>query len=156
MPNDALDSVDMRLLHALQLDASQPHKQLAEACHVSEATCSRRIARLEKLGYIEKYVAVLNRRKLKLGLTLYVMVQLAPEQAPEADSFVREMRKLPYVLSMSFISGDFDYLMQMAVPDMQFYQEFSEKHLLGNARVKKYHTVFEMKALKSGGPLPVA
>lgn len=155
MSESILDATDRRILDALQRDASLPRKRLAELCHVSEATCSRRIARLTRHGYILRHMAVLDRARLGLGLTVFVLVALEKEHPPEMRRFTEALGRHPNVLAVSFISGEYDYLLQVAVPDMARYHDFCEQFMVPDYFVKRFVSLFEMKSLKSHAPLPI-
>jgi DNA-binding Lrp family transcriptional regulator len=155
MTTRSLDKCDLKILDLLQRDASIPLKRLAELCHVSEATGSRRVAALKKSGYLGKQVMLLDRRKLGLGLSVYVLVAMEHEHTAPLKKFEDRLRKHPNVMNISFISGDFDYLMHIVVKDMQEYHDFAEAHFVDENHVKKYHSMFEMKSLKDNHIIPI-
>lgn len=152
---NGLDPTDLRLLDALQRDAQLPRKQLAELCHISEATCSRRLASLEQRGLIVQYRAVLNAAKLGFGLTVFVLVQMENEHSAALKKFEARLKKSPLVHHVSFISGEYDYLLHLVARDMAEYHDFTESHLVDEACVKRYMSLFEMKKLYESHALPL-
>ncbi len=155
MTKETLDRQDIAILDALQRDASVGLKKLAELCHVSEATCSRRVASLKKRGYLNKQVVMLDRRKLGLGLSVYVLVAMEHEHEGPLKRFEDKLKRHPNVLNVSFISGDFDYLLHVVARDMQEYHDFAEHYFVQENHVKKYHSLFEMKSLKDISIIPI-
>ena len=155
MKPPALDSIDLKILDAMQRDASVKLKKLAASCHISEATCSRRVASLKKRGLIQKQVAVLNRAKLGFTLTVFVLVSMENEQSAVLARFVERLRKAPMVVGISFISGQYDYLLQCAARSMEEYSAFAEAYLNEEPCVKRYTSLFEMKQVLSNHSLPL-
>lgn len=151
-----LDTTDIGILDALQRNAQLPRKQLAELCHISEATCSRRLASLEKRGFISQYRAVLNTAKLGFGLTVFVLISMENEHGAQLKKFEARLRKHPLVRHLSFISGEYDYLMQLVAKDMAQYHDFAEQYLVDEPCVRKYMSLFEMKHLHENHVLPLA
>lgn len=142
-----LDSTDLRILDALQRNAQLPRKQLAELCHISEATCSRRLAALDKSGTITQYRAVLNAAKLGFGLSLFVLVRMESDQGTARKRFETRIRKSRLVQRLSLISGEYDYLLHIVARDMEEYHNFAEAMLTEENDVRKYLSIFEMKLL---------
>ncbi len=151
----APDATDLRILDALQRDAQVARKVLAARCHISEATCSRRLASLEKRGYISQYRAVLNAPKLGYGLTVFVLVAMENEHSAQLKKFEAKLKKNPLVRHISFISGEYDYLLHLVAQDMAHYHDFAESYLVEEAHVKKYMSLFEMKCLYESHILPL-
>ncbi len=150
-----LDKTDIKILNALQHDGSLSGKKLADLTCVSEATCSRRIAGLTKRGYIQRYGAVLNRKKLGFDVSVYVLVTLVDELTSYQKRFVERMKTVPYVLNITNISGEYDYFLHLVTRNMQQYHEFAESHLVEENHVRKYMSMFEMKLLKDSSVLAI-
>ncbi len=92
---DALDATDRRLLELLQHDGKMSLQELAEATNLSTSPCWRRIRKLEELGVINRYVAVLDRRKLGLNAMAYVQVQLIDHSEDTTGAFDRFVQTEP-------------------------------------------------------------
>ena len=132
-----------------------PRKRLAELCHISEATCSRRLISLEKRGYIDHYRAVLNAPKLGYGLTVFTLVAMEAEHGAMLKRFEAKLKKIPLIRYISFISGEYDYLLHVVARDMAQYHDFAESMLVEENSVKKYISLFEMKKLFENHVLPI-
>ena len=121
---ELLDETDLQILKTLQKNAKLTTKELADAVHLTPTPVFERQKRLEKKGYIKKYVAVLDPEKLGLGLLVFCKVKLKQINHELADSFVRRIQRVPEVTECYNISGAYDYLLKVRVRDMRQYQEF--------------------------------
>ena len=155
MPDTALDATDLKILNALQHDASLSRKKLAQLCHMSEATCSRRIASLKKRGFMDKTHLALNPRKFGLALTVFVLVTLENENPAGMKRFTDRLRKHPEVLGVHYISGEYDYLLHLVARDMAHYQQFVDEYLAHETQIKRFLSLFQMKEIKYTSALPL-
>ena len=121
---EILDETDLQILKTLQKNAKLTTKELADAVHLTPTPVFERQKRLEKKGYIKKYVAVLDPERLGLGLLVFCKVKLKQINHELADSFVRRIQRIPEVTECYNISGAYDYLLKVRVRDMRQYQEF--------------------------------
>ena len=121
---ELLDETDLQILKTLQKNAKLTTKELADAVHLTPTPVFERQKRLEKKGYIKKYVAVLDPERLGLGLLVFCKVKLKQINHELADSFVRRIQRVPEVTECYNISGAYDYLLKVRVRDMRQYQEF--------------------------------
>jgi Lrp/AsnC family leucine-responsive transcriptional regulator len=121
---EILDETDLQILKTLQKNAKLTTKELADAVHLTPTPVFERQKRLEKKGYIKKYVAVLDPERLGLGLLVFCKVKLKQINHELADSFVRRIQRVPEVTECYNISGAYDYLLKVRVRDMRQYQEF--------------------------------
>ena len=119
-----LDETDLQILKTLQKNAKLTTKELADAVHLTPTPVFERQKRLEKKGYIKKYVAILDPEKLGLGLQVFCKVKLKQINHEIADSFVRRIMRIPEVTECYNISGHYDYLLKVHSPSMKYYQEF--------------------------------
>ncbi|MDX1320660.1 MAG: Lrp/AsnC family transcriptional regulator, partial [Oceanospirillum sp.] len=82
-----LDRTDRRILEALQEDSRISNQDLAEKVGLSPSPCSRRVKQLEEAGFIDRYVARLNRSKLDLKLTAYIQIALDRHTPDRFEAF---------------------------------------------------------------------
>lgn len=141
----SLDAKDRQLLALLAQNSATPLKILAEQCHMSEATCSRRIARLEKSKTIQKYVAVVDEAALGRGLTVFVLLELGTDNASAKQHFIRRLRGLPEVAMLHLVTGSVDYVVEMRLDSMETYQALSAQYFEQEPLVKKYTTLVSLK-----------
>ena len=121
---ETLDKTDLEILRILQQNARLTTKELAAMVHLSTTPVFERMKRLEKEGYIKKYVAVLDANKLNRGFVVFCCVKLARLNRDIAANFCRVILDIPEVTECHNISGEFDYLLKINAPDMKYYQEF--------------------------------
>ena len=143
-----LDELDRQLLELLQTNAKRTIKEMAEQLHLSTTPVFERIKRLEKEGYIDRYVAVLNRKKVGLGLLVMCDVSLKEHNLDYIQQFETAVLQLKEVMECYHIAGAFDYLLKVVVTDMDAYQRFVKEKLatLDNiGRVQSYFVMTEVK-----------
>ena len=121
---EKLDETDWQILRTLQRNAKLTTKELADAVHLTPTPVFERQKRLERQGYIKKYVAVLNAEKCGQGLLVFCKVKLKQINHQIADAFVRRIQRIPEVTECYNTSGAYDYLLKVRAHDMKHYQEF--------------------------------
>ena len=131
MADLVLDSTDLQILRALQDNARLTTKELAARVNLSTTPVFERMKRLEKEGFIKKYVAVLDAEKLGRGFTVFCSVKLKQMTQSVAREFISVIRDIPQVAECYNISGEYDYLLKIQAPDMKYYNEFII-NVLGN------------------------
>jgi Lrp/AsnC family transcriptional regulator, leucine-responsive regulatory protein len=147
-----LDEIDLRLLQALQTDASLSNQDLAAMVHVSPPTCLRRVKRLHDLGLIERQVAILNADRLKsvigAGLTAIVEVSLTEQTEETLAAF--EARVLPdaQVQQCYRVSPGPDCILIVQVQDMPAYLLLAQRLFTQDAKVRNMKAFFSVKRTK--------
>lgn len=119
-----IDDVDMKILEILQDDARITLKELASRINLSSTPCFERWRRLERYGYIERYVTVLNPEKVQRGFTVFCSVKLRKLEHTVIADFMDVIQKIPEVTECYHISGRYDYLLKIHAPDMKYYRHF--------------------------------
>jgi len=119
-----LDATDLQILRCVQENARITSKELAAQVHLSTTPAFERLKRLEKNGYIKKYVAVLDAEKLNRGFTVFCSVKLKQMTRDVAKDFISVIKDIPQVAECYNISGEYDYLLKIQAPDMKYYNEF--------------------------------
>ncbi len=148
-----LDDRDARILALLQADADQPISALAEAVHLSTSACARRIARLREEGYIEKQVALLNRRKMRVPTTVFVVIKTAHHSADWVESFRRAVADIPEIVEVHRLTGNFDYILKIVLPDVEHY-DVVYKRLVGKIELFDVSAYISMETVKQGSAVP--
>ena len=143
-----LDEIDMQILKTLQRNAKLTTKQLADAVHLTPTPVFERQRRLERLGYIKKYVAILNPEKLNRGLQVYCKVKLKQINHEIAESFVRKIHRIPEVTECYNTSGNYDYLLKVRAANMKQYQEFVLNKLGDIDSLGSIESMFVMSEVK--------
>lgn len=145
---EILDETDLLILKTLQRNAKLTTKELADAVHLTPTPVFERQKRLEKKGYIKKYVAILDPEKLNLGLMIFCKVKLKHINHEIADSFVRRIQRIPEVTECYNTSGAYDYLLKVRARDMKQYQEFVLNKLGEIESLSSIESTFVMSEVK--------
>ncbi|MGF1555588.1 Lrp/AsnC family transcriptional regulator [Paucihalobacter sp.] len=119
-----LDKVDIQILKMLQKDSNRTTKSIAAQLDMSTSPIFERIKKLEKEGYIKKYVAVLDNKKIGLKLTVFIGITLQGHTRSYLEKFVKEINNFPEVVECHRVSGNFDYLLKLIVEDIEAYETF--------------------------------
>ncbi len=119
-----LDKIDTQILAILQKNSNRTTKSIAEELGMTTSPIFERIKKMEKEGYIEKYVAVLNNKKIGLKLTVFIGITLQGHTRSFLEKFVKEINNFPEVVECHRVSGNFDYLLKLVVEDIEAYETF--------------------------------
>lgn len=138
----------MQILRTLQKNAKLTTKELADAVKLTPTPVFERQKRLERKGYIRRYVAVLDAEKLDYGLQVYCHVKLKQINREIAESFSRRIRRMSEVTECYNTSGAYDYLLKVRARDMKHYQEFVLTKLGEIEEVGGIESTFVMSEIK--------
>jgi Lrp/AsnC family transcriptional regulator len=150
-----LDETDRKILRLLQEDAHLTLKDISNRINLSLTPVHDRVKRLEKEGIIEKYVSILNKKKLGKNLTVYCQVTLVKQTFDISDSFNQAILNLPEVVECNFVSGSFDYMLKIVLPDMESYHHFHQMKLSVLPEVSLINSFFIISEVKSTTVLPI-
>ena len=154
MENVILDHIDRRILSLLQDDATLSVSDIAEKVGLSATPCWKRIKRLEKDGIIERRVAILNRDRLGLGVTVIVAIRTAKHSDEWLQIFADGVAKIPEVVEFYRMSGEIDYLLKVVARDIADYDRIYRK-LTKVAELHDVSSSFAMQEIKSTTALPL-
>jgi Lrp/AsnC family leucine-responsive transcriptional regulator len=151
-----LDRYDLNLLSLLQRNATLSNQELAERIGLSPSPWSRRVKQLEDDGYILRQVALLDRKKLGLTLTAYVLIGMDRHTPERFERFQNAIRECPEVLECSLVTGmDADYQLKVVVADMDHYQQFLLGKLTRIEGVSSVRSSFVLNQVISSTELPL-
>ncbi len=150
-----LDEADIRILAALQHDASRSNQALAAEVHLSPAPCLRRVRRLTEQGYVGRIVAILDREKLGFEVAAYAFVTLETHRGGAGEQFGQFVRRRPEVVECVRLSGAYDFLARIIVESIAAYSAFLDRQLLRWPGVRAVNTSFELGVLKRTTALPL-
>lgn len=153
---EPLDRTDRRILDALQRDGRMSNVALAEEVNLSPSPCLRRLKRLEEREVIAGYRAVLDRRRVGLGLTLFVEIKVSGHSDDLASQLESAFNEMEEVVAAHIVSGpSADFLLEVVVPDLDAYEQLLLKRLLTLPSVVDVNSNFSLRTIKSNGPLPL-
>ena len=148
MPKLKIDKTDARILELLQKDSRTTNADLSEQLGLSTSPCWRRVKHLEDTKVIKGYGVLLDRKKLGLGVMVFVRVSIDSHSEREAKKFEEEVTALDYVLAGYSIGGDADFLLQVVSPDLDTYAEFSMTTIRRLPGIKEMQSMFVLKEIK--------
>jgi Lrp/AsnC family leucine-responsive transcriptional regulator len=151
-----MDDTDRAILRHLQADGRLPNAALAERVHLSPSPCLRRLKRLEDGGTIRGYRAVLDRRKIGLGLTAFVEIKVSNQSRRRAEELERAVAKIDEIVACYIVAGEPDFLLEVVVPDLAAYEHLLLHTLLELPGVSGVRSNFAIRTVKEAGPLPLS
>jgi Lrp/AsnC family leucine-responsive transcriptional regulator len=154
-----LDTIDRRILRALQVDGRITYDVLAAQIGLSPTATLRRDKRLEESGVIAGYVALVPAERVGLGLTAYINVRLEKHSEVHKrnpmDLFRAAVQTWPEVVECAALTGEMDYLLRVVVQDMAHYSRFIMDTLLKHPSVEDCKTSFVLDRVKNTTALPL-
>lgn len=142
------DSTDKKLLEYLQQDSKQTNKELSNKLGLSVTAVFERIKKLEREGFINGYMAEVNKEKIDRNFVVFCHVKLTQHSQDFVFRFEKEVKKLNEVLHCYHISGDYDYLLKVIVKDMSAFREFMVKKLTTINHIGSTHSMFVINEVK--------
>jgi len=150
-----VDDFDIRLLKALQEDGRLTNNELADRIGLSASQCSRRRTALEQSGVIRSYHAVLSAEAVGLDVLVFIQVGLATQSPDSGDAFVKLIDSIEEVQEAFSLTGDADYLVKMAVPDLRTLSHILNDVLLPHRSVAHVHSYVVLDRVKETTRLPL-
>ena len=150
-----LDSVDKQIVETLQKDGRITIKALAEKLNLTTTPVFECVKRLEKEGVIDKYVALVNAKKVGRNLIVFISISLKNHTRSYLDKFVAEMRSYNEIMECYHIAGNFDYLLKAQLKDMEAFQQFILNKLSVNSNIAHVQSSFVLSKDKYSTALPV-
>jgi DNA-binding Lrp family transcriptional regulator len=152
MEEISIDTTDIKLLEALQQDASLSNQALAEHVHISPPTCLRRVKRLRDAGLIEREIALLSPDKLAAalghGLTALVEISLDRQGAEQLEMFEARVVLDDAVQQCYRVSPGPDFILVVHVANMPAYLALSQRLFTGDANVRNVKAFFSTRRAK--------
>lgn len=144
-----MDAIDKKILMLLQQDAKQNTKEIAEKVGLSVSPTFERIKKLEQKQYIKNYVALLDADKIGKSISVYCQVTLAVHSRELIDDFKQHILVLSEVTGCFHVSGNYDFLLKVAVNDMNEYQKFVIDKLSVIKGISNVQSSFVMEEIKN-------
>jgi Lrp/AsnC family leucine-responsive transcriptional regulator len=150
-----IDAIDLAILNQLQNNSNINIKELASQINLTPTPVYERIKRLERDGYIMKYVALLDKQKLKKGMTVFCNVRLKEHAKNVGANFVKDIVALPEIIECYNIAGDYDFMLKILVEDMASYQDFVMHKLSTIENIGNTNSIFVMGEIKHSTALAI-
>jgi Lrp/AsnC family transcriptional regulator len=149
-----MDELDKRIIAHLQKDNQIPANDLADLVGCSRTVCWRRIKSLQEAGIIRANVALLDREKVGLPVTVFVNVKTSSHEPGWLESFAAAVERFPEITEFYRMSGDVDYLLKVVVPDIASYDAFYRR-LIQSIPLSDVSSNFAMEEIKFTTALPL-
>lgn len=144
-----LDKMDRKILAILQRNNRIANVELAEEVGLSPPACHKRVKRLRDENVIVGDVSLVNPELTGNKLTLLVSVEMERDRKDMYDAFKRVISKAPEVRHCYQITGNYDFMMVVTVPDIQAYESFVDRVLHTEANIRKFQTSVSLRTVKS-------
>ena len=144
-----MDTIDLKILKALQQDARLTHQDLSDLVGLSPTPCARRIRKLEQDGMITGYTAQIDEEKAGFGFSVFVSVQLDQQVDDRLQDFEAEVRRFPEIVDCWLMTGRFDYLVRVAVHDLNEFERFLTGQLNKVAGIASLESAIPIRRVKN-------
>lgn len=148
MKENQLDDIDRKILRTLSRDARISNQKLAETVNLSATPCWNRVKALEEAGFITEYVAILDQRALGLPDTVIIEVTLDRHDDEIFARFGEALAELPEVMEAYLLTGEYDYLIKVAVSGTEGYERFLRQKLYKIPGIRHSRSTFALRCLK--------
>jgi DNA-binding Lrp family transcriptional regulator len=149
-----MDAIDHAIIANLERDARLTNTELAERIHLSPSPCLRRVRNLERAGVIIGYHAAIDPAALGRGFQVLLHIEMALQDRKTSDAFEDHVAELDEVVECRRMFGRPDYLLSIAVADVEAYERLLMDHLVGLPGVGRSNSQFTMKTVKGPARIP--
>ena len=144
----SLDKIDRKILSALHKDGRLTIAQLADLVGLSSSPCWTRVKRLENLNIIEGYTATINAKAIGINELFFIEITLERHDDEILEQFSDALSQMPEVVEAHLVTGDYDYLVKVAVKNAEHYELFLRKNLYSMKGIRHTRTIFALRPLK--------
>ncbi|MBK9933134.1 MAG: Lrp/AsnC family transcriptional regulator [Cytophagaceae bacterium] len=150
-----LDQIDHKLLEILQSNGKITNAQLSKEIGLSPAPTLERVKKLENLGIIESYHALIDREKVGLGVMTFVQVTLSVHRKSITETFVNTIESVPEIIECHHVTGSCDFLLKVIARDIASYQKLIMETINEIEVVASTQTMVILSTFKSSKVLPI-
>lgn len=154
MPS-SLSTIDIRILEQIQRDSSLSTSELADKIGLSQSPCWRRLQKLRDEGYIDREVALLDRKRFGPSLFIFATLKISTLSDDQRADFLRKVEQIPEILECYTVLGDRDLLMKVLATTIEWYQEFVFRTLMKLPGVVDVQSTIATSELKYSTAIPV-
>ncbi|HJF28032.1 Lrp/AsnC family transcriptional regulator [Acinetobacter bohemicus] len=143
-----LDRIDRKILRELRKDGRLSVTELAEKVSLSTSPCWTRLKRLENNNIIEGYTANINAKALGINELFFIEITLERHDDEILNEFSEALANMPEVVEAHLVTGDYDYLVKVAVKNSEHYERFLRKNLYSMKGIRHTRSIFALRPLK--------
>lgn len=151
----ALDSTDLQILKLLQENSRLTTKELAASIHLSTTPTFERVKRLEREGYITKYMAILDAEKLNCGFMAFCFIKMKQHTYENSMRIMEAVEEIPEIAECYNVSGDFDFMLKIYAENMKAYQTFLLRILGELDCIGSLNSSFVLGQVKNSHAIPL-
>jgi Lrp/AsnC family leucine-responsive transcriptional regulator len=144
---EKLDEIDLKILRILQKDSKKTTKDIADLLNLTASPVYERIKRLEKKGYIKKYVALLDKKLVNKPITAICMVSLRYHNEGFIDKFDKQIKELNEVQECYHMAGKVDFFLKINLESLETYHEFIRSKLSRIENIGVLESYFVLKEI---------
>jgi Lrp/AsnC family leucine-responsive transcriptional regulator len=149
----SLDEKDKAILRYIQSNAKATVREIAANVHLSTTPVHERIKRMEDEGVIIQYTTLLNHSRINKGLMAICYISLKEHNKKTGGKFIKTLSDMPEVIEFYIISGAFDFMLKIAVENMDDYYNFHVNKLGQVENIAQVQSTFIMGVIKVGQPV---
>ena len=149
-----IDAIDKKILKILQADASRNVKEIASDLNMTKTPIYERIKRMDNDGIIEKYVVMVDRKKVSSSIIVFLSGSLDVKQFDEINDFYDAIEKIPEIMECYLMGGDTDFMMKVICPGLDNYHDFFAKTIATLPRIGQIKSSFVINEVKKSTVLP--
>lgn len=142
-----LDRIDRKILARLQEDGRIANAELAEAVGLSASACLRRVKALEQAGVIDRYVALLDPKKIARRMDIFVEISLTSQASEVLGAFEKAVSRSSEIMECYLMAGDADYLLRIAAADPTDFERIHKEHLSRLPGVTRMRSSFAIRTV---------
>lgn len=150
-----LDDIDLQILRILQENSDKNINEIGERVGLSHTPCWRRIRKMDEAGIIKSRNCILDAEKIGLDVSIFVFVRLDTHSSEVLEEFEAATLKVPQILQCYTMSGEFDYLLRIAVRSVRDYEKTVKGQLLKLPHVGNMNSHFALNEIKNTTSLPI-
>lgn len=155
MTTTTLDRIDIKILNELQQNASLTNVELASRVNLSPSPCLARVRTLEKLGVIDRRIAVLDPAVLGIGVVAFIQIKLEKQIQHSLENFTRSIERLSEVMECYLMTGDSDYMLRVMVSDVEALEDLIVNKLSRIPGVASIRSNLALKRISHKTVLPI-
>ena len=150
-----MDYIDKKIIFILQRQADLPLSEISKRVGLSQTPCWNRIRKLEEDGVIEKKVTLINKKKVNLPITVFLMITVRNHNSDWINKFSEILKKYKNILEAHRITGSqADYIIKIVAGSIEEYDDFQQV-LIKNIEFNSMSSGISLQELKSTTILPI-
>ncbi len=143
-----LDQTDITILRILQRDSKKTAKEIATILNLTPSPVYERVRRLEKQGFIKKYVAILDKKLIDRSITTICQVSMRYHNEAFIEKFEEQIQNLAEVQECYHMAGQVDFILKIHTRSLEEYHDFVKTKLSKIENIGVLNSTFVLKEIK--------